>query len=298
MKSERRHELQHNALLDWLMQKGESVKPHLNAILLGIVVALLAFVGYRWMSTQSADKAANAWDSVFMAMGQGDTAELDQTIDDYRGTVAAEWAAVVAADLQLSAGCQDLFTTKATAGDQFQKAMEKYTTILGYSKESVIRERATYGLARTYEAMAGTRQSKEDLDRARTEYEKVVSEWPDGAYTKAAGARLNALSQESTLEFYDALAAWEPRPAIAPGALDNLNIPFDQSGDGLDPGKQPESFFGDITDKIDDSTKAAAEGEPAADADAEPDSTEAPAMPEATGEAPAEKSDEAKEEAK
>lgn len=295
MKSERRHELQHNALLDWLMQTGESVKPHLNAILLGIVVALVAFVGYRWMTTQSADKAATAWDSVFMAMGQGDTAELDQTIEDYRGTVAAEWAAVVAADLQLSAGCQDLFTTKATAGDQFQKAMEKYTTILGYSKESVIRERATYGLARTYEAMAGTRQSKEDLDRARTEYEKVVTDWPDGAYTKAAQARLNALSQTSTLEFYDALAAWEPRPSIAPGAMDNLNIPFDQSGDGLDPGKQPEKFFGDITDKIDESTKAPTEGEPDAGAAAQPDSTEAPAMPEATGDAPAEKSEQAKE---
>ena len=282
MKSERRHELQHNALLDWLMQTGESIKPHVSAILLGIVVALVAFIGYRWMSTQSANKEATAWDSVFLAMGQGDTAALERTVEDFPSTTAAQWAAVVAADLQLSAGCQDLFTTKATAGDQFQKAYEKYSDILKIAREPVIRERATYGLARTCEARAGTRQSKEDLDQARAEYEKVVTQWPNGSYAKSAQARLNALSQTSTLEFYDALAAWEPRPAVTPGGMGDLNIPFNESGDGLKVGEKPESYFGDITDKIDDSVEPSAEDT----------STEAPAMPKATGDAPAEKTDE------
>jgi len=295
MKSERRHELQHNALLDWLTQTGETVKPHLTAILLGVVVALAAFLGYRWISTESANKEATAWDSVFMAMGQGDTARLDQTVEDYPSTTAAEWAAVVAADLQLSAGCQDLFTTKATAGDQFQKAYEKYTDVLRISREPVVRERATYGLARTCEARAGTRQSKEDLEQAREEYQKVVDQWPDGAYAKAAAARLNALSQPSTLEFYDALAAWEPRPAVTPGGMEGLNIPFNDSGKGLDVGEKPKDFFGDITDKIDDSMKAPVEDKTEGEGASESDSAEAPAMPAATGDAPVEKEGKAKE---
>lgn len=295
MKSERRHELQHNALLDWLTETGETVKPHLSVILLGVVVALAAFFGYRWMSSQSANKEATAWDSVFLAMGHGDTAQLEQTIEDYPSTTAAEWAAVIAADLQLSSGCQDLFTTKATAGDQFQKAYEKYSDILRISRDPVIRERATYGLARTCEARAGTRQSKEDLEQARSEYEKVVTEWPKGAYAEASQARLNALSQASTLEFYDALAAWEPRPAVTPGGMDNLNIPFDQSGSGLNVGEKPKSYFGDI---IDDSKEAPAESAPESDASSATESTDAPAMPEATGEAPAEKTDKAEGDSK
>ena len=291
MKSERRHELQHNALLDWLAQTGESVKPHLNAILLGIIVALIAVIGYRWMSFQSSSKEAAAWDSVFLAAGRGDTAQLEQTVEDYPSTMAAEWAAVVAADLQLTSGCQDLFTTKATAGDQFQKAYEKYTDILRISRDSVIRERATYGLARTCEARAGTRQSKEDLDEARKNYEEIVTNWPNGAYAEAAQSRLNALSQPSTLQFYDALAAWQPRPAVTSGGAGDLNIPFDKSGEGLDVGKTPEKFFGDITDKIDESTKTPTEEAPKEGTESEAPSTDAPAMPEATGAAPAEKTE-------
>jgi predicted negative regulator of RcsB-dependent stress response len=288
MKSERRHELQHNALLDWLMKTGETIKPQLNAILLGLVVVVLGVIGYRWMSAQSADKEATAWDSVFLAMGQGDTAQLDQAVEDYPRTTAAQWAAVVSGDLQLSAGCQDLFTTKATAADQFQKAQDKYKLVLENCREPVIRERATYGLARTYEAMAGTRQSQTDLDGAREKYQEVVDKWPNGAYAKAAQSRLNALSQTSTMEFYEALAAWEPRPAItSPEGLDGLNIPFDQSGGGLDVGEKPKSYFGDITDKIDETMEAPAEGEPAGDAAPAADSAEPPAMPEATGDKPA-----------
>jgi hypothetical protein len=135
--------------------------------------------------------------------------------------------------------------------------------------------------------MAGTRQSKEDLDRAREQYKNVVEGWPKGAYVGAAQSRLNALAQTSTLEFYDALAAWEPRPAItAPTGLDNLNIPFDESGKSLEVGETPKDFFGDVKDKIDGAMKAHSGIELPAES---PEAVDAPAMPEATGEQPAEK---------
>ena len=295
MKSERRHELQHNALLDWLMQSGAKSKPYLNGILLALVVVLLGFVGYRWMSTTSAARQAAAWDSVFSSVGGGDIARLDQTVDDYPNTTAAHWAAVIAGDMRLAAGCQELFTTKATAADQFQKALEKYELVLDSSRDDVIRERATYGLARTYEAMAGTRQSQEDLDNAKREFKKIV-QWPNGAYVKAAQARLDALNQTSTKEFYDALAAWEPRPAItSPDGLDNLNIPFGNSGEGLNVGQPPKDLFAAPSDKTDDSTQAPASGEPAEPA-GQPPAEAVPAevspMPAATGDKPAEKAEE------
>ncbi len=287
MKSERRHELQHNALLDWLTETGMSIKPYASGILLGIVVVLAGLAAYKWMSIQSSRKEAMAWNEAYSALGQNDAAALDQAAEDYPNTTAAQWAAVIAADLQLSQGCQDLFTTKATAADQFQKAIEKYTGVLGKARAPEIRERATFGLARTYEAMAGTRQSKQELESAKGEYEKIVQQWPDGAYAKAAKARLQALKRSSTLEFYDALAAWEPRPAIAsPAGLDNLNIPFDESGKGLDVGESPKRHFGDIIDNIEKASPSpapAAPGDGAAEPGKEPASADAPAMPAATG---------------
>ena len=63
MKSERRHELQHDALLDWLVQTHTKIKPHLNVIFLGLIVVLVSMLAYTWMSRQSAAKEASAWDS-------------------------------------------------------------------------------------------------------------------------------------------------------------------------------------------------------------------------------------------
>jgi hypothetical protein len=73
MKSERRHELQHNALLDWLMETGKTIKPHTNAILLGIAVVMVGFAAYKWMSIQSSGNEAMAWNAVYLALNQNDT---------------------------------------------------------------------------------------------------------------------------------------------------------------------------------------------------------------------------------
>lgn len=287
MKSERRHELQHNALLDWLLQTGEKSKPYANMLLLGVLLVVLAVLGYRWMSTSSASKEATAWDSVFQAIGEDDTVQLDQAATDHPGTDAGQWAAVVAGDLQLAAGCQELFRTKATAAEKFTEAQESYKRALEDSSKSAIRERATFGLARTYEAMAGARPSQEDLTRAQEEYQKIVDNWPDGPYAKEAQARLHALGQSSTKEFYDALAKWEPRPAItSPEGLDNLNIPFDGSGSGLDVGGEPKSFFNDTTKRIDDAMGGATEGEAAEGEKTETPATEAPKTESPTTESP------------
>ncbi|MDD4269346.1 MAG: hypothetical protein GXY25_12230 [Pirellulaceae bacterium] len=285
MRSERRHELHRNALAKWLIQSWETVKPYLNLILIGVIVAMLAFLGYTWVSGSSASKEANAWDAVFLAMGAGNASELERTVEQYPKTTAAEWAAVVAGDLYLQAGCEELFTTKATAADELQRALDKYKSVLAKSRAPVVRERATYGLARTYEAMAGARQSQGDLDLAAEHYEKVAQEWPDGAYAAEAARRAAALKQLGTRKFYDAFAAWEPKPAFtSPEGMDKIDLPFDDAS--LTEGDQPKDFFGDIKEGLDKKIEGAkqagapestASGSPAADAAAQ--GAEAPAEP-------------------
>lgn len=284
MKRERRHELHRNALADWLIKSWEMIKPYLNAVLIGVIVLMLAVLAYTWMSGSSASKEANAWDSVFLAMGAGNTSELERTVEQYPKTIAADWAAVVAGDLYLQAGCEELFRTKATAADELQRALDKYKVVLANSREAVVRERATYGLARTYEAMAGARQSQGDLDLAAEHYEKVAKEWPDGAYAAEAARRAAELKRLTTRKFYDAFAAWEPKPAFtAPEGMDKINLPFDDSS--LKEGEQPKDFFGDITEGLDKKIEGAKQAQtPESGAAAVP----APTIPEAkSGEAPA-----------
>ncbi len=279
MRSERRHELHRNALADWLIRSWETIKPYLNVVLMGAIVAMLAFLGYTWVSGSSASKEANAWDAVFLAMGAGNTSELERTVEQYPKTTAADWAAVLAGDLHLQAGCEELFTTKATAADELQRALDKYKLVLANSRAPVVRERATYGLARTYEAMAGARQSQGDLDLATEHYENVAKEWPDGAYAAEAARRAAALKQLGTKKFYDAFAAWEPKPAFtSPEGMDKINVPFDDAS--LKEGEQPKDFFGDIKEGLGKKIEGAKQAETPA-APAEPAAEAKPAEPSA-----------------
>jgi len=78
MKSERRHELQHNALADWLVKAGETTKPYQNIMLASIVLVVVALAAYSWMSRESSAQTTQAWDDLNTALDSGNPMELAQ----------------------------------------------------------------------------------------------------------------------------------------------------------------------------------------------------------------------------
>ena len=243
MKSERRHELQHNDLLTWVNGIVESVKPYSTLILLLLVAVTVVGGGWRWWSRRAAAESAYAWDDLFNAMNSRSPADVNEVAELRPGSNVAQWAAVVAGDMYLSVGCQELFQSKATAAQELRKAVDSYLSVLKESRSSVLRQRATFGLARAYESLAGTRQSEGELDKAIQHYGEVIENWPDGAYAEAARRRLEDLERQSTKEFYDKLALHDPQPAYS-----------DQPG----PGRDPLKFDPDMLDagKVEDFSKA------------------------------------------
>ncbi|MFH1266846.1 MAG: hypothetical protein ABIK89_14045, partial [Planctomycetota bacterium] len=79
---------------------------------------------------------------------------------------------------------------------------------------AMLQQRASYGLARAYESLAGTQGG---LDKAIETYEDLVAKWPQGAYCELATRRLEELQRQDTKEFYDQFAKFEPRPPLADG---------------------------------------------------------------------------------
>lgn len=240
MKSKRRHDLQHNELLEWLDGISNVIKPHANAILIGLILILGAYVGVKIWSFRSGETTARAWESLYAAMNSGELAGLDRVSEDYSSTEVGDWARVVSADLRLANGCDQLFGNKIVAGQELQKAMESYVAVLEVSKESLIRERATFGLARTYEAMAGTRQSQGELKKAEEKYQEVVDNWAEGVFANSAKRRLEDLGRTATKEFYDQFAAYDPNPTFDPAGGGLGDLPFDSGS--LSPGSAPSDF--------------------------------------------------------
>lgn len=226
MKSERRHELQHNALADWMARTGEELKPYQNLILSVVVIGLVTFAAYTWWSRTSASQAAKAWGEFNDGMETRDLTELTQVIENYPDTKVAHTATVLSGDYRLNNGCYQLFENKVIGEQQLSKAIILYESDLRQSKSPMLLERATFGLARAKEA-------KGNLEEAERYYREVVANWSDGAYAEAANQRLDELKRPEIKQLYDDFRNFDPKPAFSnefdvPGQqlkFDKTNIP-------------------------------------------------------------------------
>jgi hypothetical protein len=207
MKSERRHELQHNDLAEWLMMAAEVVKPYQNIALMGVGLVLVVMVGYTLLSRASSAQTAQAWNDVDAAIEGGDITRLEAVTEAYAGTSAAHMASVVLADYQLGSGCNQLFKNKALGQENLSKAIQRYERVRQECPAASIRERATFGLARA-------REAKGELSEAETLYKEVAKN-PNGAFTKTANERLADLARPATRKFYDEFAHFDPKPAFS-----------------------------------------------------------------------------------
>jgi len=208
MKSERRHELQHNTLADGIIKTAELLKPYQNMIMGGVIVVLLIIVGYTWWARESEAQATQAWDELNAVVDSGNMPKLTGVIDNYPGTNVAHMAAVVLADYHLGEGCNRLFTSKATGQDELSKAVRFYEMVLQECRTPSLVERATFGLARA-------KESKGELAEAERLYNEVSTRWPQGAFSVAASERLSDLKKPATKTMYDRFAKFDPKPAFS-----------------------------------------------------------------------------------
>ena len=262
MKSERRHELQHNALLVWLEEAVERIKPYQNAILGGFLLVVVILVAISVWSSRSASYAGDGWAAMRGPFSPPGPDDLDKVARQFPDTSAAPWATLLAADQYLATGCGRLFENKAAASDDLNKAFERYQAVYLKADSDWLRERAAFGIARALEAQG----TADKIEEAMQYYKEVVEKWPDGMFKAAAQLRLDDLQKPSTKKFYDEFARFEPKPAMAreagqPAQKDTLAAPPDNPPDES-PLKYHSPFGTDFSEKGKDSkSKTPAKGQ-------------------------------------
>jgi predicted negative regulator of RcsB-dependent stress response len=219
MKSERRHELQHNELAVWLVKSFETIKPYQNLILAGVAAVFVVMLGYTLWSRDAASRTSLAWDELNAVVQSRDPAKLAKISEEYPNSSVGTTAAIVAADNHLAEGCERLFVNKALAQQELTKATELYHLVLQQGQLPLELERATFGLARAEEA-------KGDLESAEKLYGEVAAKWPNGTFAAAANGRLQDLKRPTTKRFYDQFAHFDPKPAFTgkPGERPDFDL--------------------------------------------------------------------------
>lgn len=259
MKSERRHELQHNALADTIGDWTVKLKPFARMIAGAVVLLFVLGIAVAWVTGQSERKVAEGWDEYYDAVNSADRTRLTEIAEKFAGTSVAPWARIVAADIALNEGTGQLFSNKTQGRELLRQAVDNYQTVFAEGFDETLKQRALFGLGRAHESLAGL----EDLEKARSDYKKLAEGWPAGVYSAAAKGRLADLERSSTKQFYDWFAKYEPPKASSPS------------------GKRPE-FIEESLDKTDVELPSALDDlkvdGPKIKTDAGPDDIELPAL--------------------
>jgi len=196
MKAQRRHELQTNALADWLSKTIEQIKPHVNTILIGAVLVVGAAAAVMYLAGRSDQRAAQAWNAFYQARAVEDVeqriSELVGVAEQHADTAPGLWARLMAGEARLQRGASKYIVDHSEGEEDLDKAQLDFQTVikeaesLSQSQRELLLQRAHWGLAQTFDTLAKGEQA---LDQ----YQKLAQSWPDSALGKAAADKVENL---------------------------------------------------------------------------------------------------------
>ncbi|MEE3032466.1 MAG: hypothetical protein VX904_07235 [Planctomycetota bacterium] len=282
--NQKKQQLQHNELADWLEVRIEELKPYASHIGIGVlVVVAVVGVGVYWLNDQEA-KSGQAWadysNAADTARYNGSVIALVDNAEDYPGTTAAWWSLQMAADINLRDGLAELYSDRKSDDSAISKALEQYTQVVeGTVQGSMLNNHAKLGQSIAYEAMG-------EVADALAGYETLVESSKDqaGLPTSPIGKlalkyhnRLSNFGGEQDGEepaaktFYDSFLAYTPslQPPTIPGMG---GLPTGGTGnDGLR--KLPDLSFPDLAGPTsgEEGNGEGGETPPANTSDAQPD---------------------------
>jgi predicted negative regulator of RcsB-dependent stress response len=209
MKAQHRHELHKNELAEWLEAAIEKAKPYSRAIV-GAILALAIVIGvYLYVSAlerRTVSAASDQYITALQTFQSEGPMELQRIAEDYHGTEPAVLAQLVLAETQLNQGAAELYVNKPAAETELSHAVGSFMQVSQTTKDPMLRAWALFGLGRAHE-------SQNQLERARSDYQKLIDEYPSSSLVSAARGHVAQLKETSVKEFYDWFAKQNPQPA-------------------------------------------------------------------------------------
>ena len=227
MKTERRQELQQNALADWIGKQGESLRPYSKAIIGGFLLTAALIFAFSSMRKNQEARESTSWNEYFRAASETDIVGLREMASNYRDTEAGAWALQSAGDIGLATGSRYMFSDRGEALDYLKQAEEDFQSAFNMAKTPMLKQRSLMGLAQAQESL-------NKFEEAGNSYSKLIKTYPNSPLVKMAEENLALLEKPSTKKFYDWFFAQKPVPrAPAANPLGGMNI-------------KPPSPYGDL----------------------------------------------------
>jgi hypothetical protein len=237
-------DLEDNDLATGTLAVVDRIRPHLRAILIGVLGLFAALAVWTLVNSQQTAQQAASWDECLASIAEGDAGRLETVVTRYGGSAAAQWAQIMLADAALADGNRLLMVDRAQGRRRLEEAVGRYTAVNAQRPAPLATERAIFGLAQARESLG-------ELAEARRGYETLVAEYPESPFRGLAEERIAALGRESTGRWYK----WfESRLAVAAATESAPAASQPPAAESAKPPNEP----------ADPAKPAAADGQPAA----------------------------------
>ena len=221
MNSERRHELQHNVLADYLGSLAKKVEPYTKLIAVLFTGIVVAMVAWGIVQTSATEARSDATLQLLQNANGGDAEALAEVSAQYAKTAAGEIAQLFEADTNLSSGIATLYTDREEAEGKIEAALKAYRSVASSNKDRLILSRANFGMGHALESLGKTKEAIEA-------YRKVVAQNESDAIVKSAQQRIDLLQKSETQEFLTWFSKQDFKPAdpsLPPTLPDGNQLP-------------------------------------------------------------------------
>ena len=253
MNTERRHELENNALAHGITTWSEKLRPYVSTLLAIVAALLVIFIATSFWNKYQADRNAAAWHEFELALfeGDGEARSLQRLAnsEEYQGTEMQEWAYMAWADRQLRLASELYLRDREEAKKKLASVEGIYEQFADTASSSELKNRARLGLARVSE-MQG------DLAEAKAQYALV-----DGSLSLLAEERIKQLDAKPATEAVAWLTTVDiPKrtpptgpgiPGARPGFEATAPTADAQGGLNFDSTQSLEQILGGIQDSTD-----------------------------------------------
>ncbi|GAC1474280.1 MAG: hypothetical protein NVSMB9_24350 [Isosphaeraceae bacterium] len=214
------------------------------SLLAAAVVVLISLTVLASGFSMGRAASDDAWTKLETAKTPGERVEIAR---EFPKTQAERWALLQAATEYYNQGFNDLPMNRDAALPQLKRALDLFEKVGSEApKDSPLARVAAFGTARTLEA-------RNDLDRARRQYETVAQTkaWKGTQEAVEAERLARTLKTPEVAAFYKELYAFKPVTAtLPPGGLENLKFPLPANHPPMD---------GPVVTPLPDATRKAAE---------------------------------------
>ena len=235
MKTERRQELNQNELAQTVNTTLDKFMPYWQYVAAAAVILFTVYFVTMFVINSQRKAEELGWSTFFSAKAGRSADALDELAATQGDSPVAVWAQESAAQARLTEACAAVHRDRAAAKEGFQSALTGFQSVLSASPDTLLAQRASWGVAQAHEGL-------NDLASAKQAYQKLVDTWPESALAEKAKDRLEQLDDPQTQEFYQWFYAQEPpKPkasaGIAPPSLPSLgdDVPTEPNFEVPDP---------------------------------------------------------------